>query len=174
MFGLLKALGVVKAAAAVTVLTAATTFAATQVVLPAASSGGQSHAAAGGAAALATQHPALAAPDAAAAAAAGKDVASLQARLLANQDRLLETLQDVLARLQADPNVNQHAVAALENVIKRIESGDTGLSRASQAVAGSQPKGPSGTAPSLPPQAQATLPPQALDHPTATDHPGRP
>jgi hypothetical protein len=37
-------------------------------------------------------------------------------------------------RRQANANVNQHAVDALQKVIDRITNGDTGLNRASDAV----------------------------------------
>lgn len=162
MIGLLKALGLVKAAIAVTALTTVTAFAATQVVLPAASNAGQAHAAA--AAANATDHPSPN-PSAAPQAANGQDTAAVVAILQANEARLVSNLESVLARLEANPNVNQHAKTALESVLQRIQNGDTGLNRAQQAVQGQAPTGPA---------AAPSLPPQASGHPTASSHPGKP
>lgn len=69
------------------------------------------------------------------------------------------------------------AETALQAVLDRIQNGDTGLNRASQAVQGTDsnpPVGPSQSEPTLPSQSHASLPSQALTHPTATDHPGKP
>lgn len=164
MIGLLKALGVVKAATAVAVLTTVTTFAAAQVVLPAASNGGQAHAAAAAANADSANRPS---PNHSAAlqAATGQDTAAVVALLQANEARLVSNLESVLARLEANPNVNEHAKTALESVLQRLQNGDTGLNRAQQAVQGQAPTGPA-AAPSLPPQANG--------HPTASSHPGKP
>lgn len=177
MFGLIKALGVVKAALAIGVLTAATTFTATQVVLPAASANGQDHATAGPANAV--DAPAAVVPDIS----TGKDVQALVDRLSANQQRVLTNLEEVLANLKANPNVNEHATAAIQAVLDQLAPGSGhGLDRATQAVQGqnpNQPAGPGLAGPSLPDQSQASPPPAAdhstnTDHPTATDHPSRP
>jgi hypothetical protein len=141
MIGLLKAIGVVKVAVAVGTLTAVTAFAATQVSLPAASDGGQAHASA------------AAANGEAANPQTGKDVSAITDRLAANKARLLSTLNNVLSRLQANANVNQHAVDALQKVIDRTTNGDTGLNRANDAVTNGG---------------------SSLDHPTASNHPGQP
>lgn len=172
MLGLLKALGIAKSAIAIGALTATTTFAATQVVLPAASATGQGHATAGAANATVQTGPA-AAPDVS----TGKDVQALVERLAANKARLVANLESVLTALEANPNVNEHAKAAIQSVLDRLETGDTGLNRATQAVQGTNPNAPAGTgqtAPNPPSQAQGTLPSQAQGHPTATDHPGKP
>jgi hypothetical protein len=119
MLGLLKAMGVVKAALAIGTLTAVTAFAATQVSLPAASDGGQAHASA---AASNAEAPG-----------SGK-AATVADQLAANKTRLLATLNAVLARLQANTHVNSHATDAIQKVIDRITNSDTGLNRASAAV----------------------------------------
>lgn len=149
MVGLLKAMGVVKAALAVGTLTAVTAFAATQVSLPAASDDGQAHASAAAANSVQT----------------GKDVTTVTDRLATNKARLLATLDDVLGRLEANAHVNAHAIDALTKVIDRITNGDTGLNRASDAVA-------NGGALSDHPTANDH--PSGSDHPSAGDHPGRP
>ncbi len=165
MIGLLKALGIVKSAIAITALTAATTFAASQVVLPAVSNGGQAHASAGAANAvnttLTTNKPATN-PDVS----TGKDTTALVSRLTANETRLVANLESVLSRLEANPNVNEHAKAAIQAVLTRLQ-GDVGLNRAIQAVQGQHPNPPAGGT-------QQTLPSQAQNHPTPTDHPGKP
>lgn len=162
MIGLLKALGLVKSVAAVAVLTTATAFAA-QAALPTVSDPGQAHAAA--AAANANQHavtPDLPDP---ANAASGKDVAAIQTRLAANKARLLEKLEAVLARLEANPKVNAHATDALKKVIERITNGDTGLNRATNAI-------DSQGGPDTP--GQPTLPSQAQNHPGPGNPPSHP
>jgi hypothetical protein len=152
MIGLLKALGVVKTTAAVAALSAATALGA-QAALPAAANLGQSHATAR--AANATT-PDVTDPS------TRKDVAAIQAQLAANKARLLATLNAVLTRLQANPNVNPHATAALQKVIGMIDSGNTGLNRANAAVGGAGGSG------------HSTLPAQAQHHPTPGSHPGKP
>jgi hypothetical protein len=149
MIGLIKALGVVKTAAAVTALTAATALGA-QAVLPTASDQGQAHASAAAANAQNAN-----ANDTS----AGKDIAAIQARLAANEARLLDTLNKVLAKLQANPNANEHAIAALQKVIAQIQNGGVGLNRASDVVGNGAAAGPA-------------APTQAKDHPDANNHPG--
>jgi hypothetical protein len=151
MIGFVKALGVVKTAAAIAAISAAAVVT-TQMALPAAANLGQAHASAGAANASPATTPAT-----------GKDVTAITARLDANQARLLATLEGVLARLEANPDVNAKAIAAVKAAIERIESGDVGLSRAAQAVASAGP--PASPAPSHP---------SATDHPSASSHPGQP
>jgi len=64
-------------------------------------------------------------------------------RLGENQDRLLATLGDVLARLSDNAKVPEAATDALQNVIDRL-GGDIGLNRAMDAV------GANAGAPALP------------------------
>lgn len=117
--------------------------------LPSAADDGQARAAAGAANGQAGQnqsdeHPA-------------ENVAEGQStaldQLAENQDRLLATLGDVLARLSDNENVPDAATDALQNVIDRL-GGDIGLNRAMDAVGGDT------GAPALPE--------------AATNHPGRP
>jgi hypothetical protein len=74
-------------------------------------------------------------------------------QLTENQDRLLATLGDVLARLSGNANVPDAATDALHSVIDRL-GGDIGLNRAADAVGGDT------AAPALPE--------------AATNHPSRP
>jgi hypothetical protein len=74
-------------------------------------------------------------------------------QLAENQDRLLATLGDVLARLSDNENVPDAATDAVQGVIDRL-GGDIGLNRAMDAVGGDT------GAPALPE--------------AATNHPGRP
>jgi len=117
--------------------------------LPSAADKGQAHAAAGAVNGEAGQnhadeHPAENSGD-------GQSTALDQ--LAANQDRLLATLGDVLARLSDNDHVPEAATEALQSVIDRL-GGDIGLNRAMDAVGGDT------GAPALPE--------------AATDHPGRP
>ena len=144
MLGLLKALGVVKSVVAVTALT----------VIPAVAAAAASNAL------VAPDAVSTGAPDAAAIEAR---LAANKARLAANKARLLTTLEGVLTRLQANPKVNAHAIAALKARIAVLTGDTAGLDHASSAVGGA---GGSGAAP--------TLPPQATDHPGPGSHPGQP
>ncbi|MGH2467840.1 MAG: hypothetical protein ACRDGL_08955, partial [Candidatus Limnocylindrales bacterium] len=91
-------------------------------------------------------------------AAAASAQAAVVTRLQANEARLLTTLEGVLARLQANPNANDHAVTALTNVIARAQAADHGLDRAATSVAAARTRPAtthpdSSTRPSLPSQA---------------------
>ncbi len=165
MTGLLHALTVVKSALAIAALSVSLTLAGAGTATPAAPG---------------SQPTPAASPKSA-------DVATI---LAANEARLLDVLETVAKKLEANPNVNEHAKAALEKLIAKIESGKSGLDRAAAAIAGDH------AAPSLPPQAAdhptatdhpepslpapaashpiPTLPAPAANHPTSTDHPGRP
>ena len=117
--------------------------------LPSAADEGQARAAAGAATGQAGQnqadeHPAENAAD-------GQTTALDQ--LAENQERLVATLGDVLARLSDNANVPDAATDALQSVIDRL-GGDIGLNRATDAVGGNT------GAPALPE--------------AATNHPGRP
>jgi hypothetical protein len=176
VIGLIKAAGVVKAAVAVTVLTTATALGA-QAVLPDAASQGQAHAAAGAAnastqgidhatagagnASSQGQDHAAAGP---ANASSGLDTTGIEDKLAANKARLLATLETVLAKLQANTNVNSHAMAAIQKHIDALNAGTSGLDRAATAVG----TGGSGNA------VTPTLPDPAQNHPGPGDHPSQP
>lgn len=74
-------------------------------------------------------------------------------QLAENQERLFNTLNDVLAQLSENENVSDAATEALQNVIDML-GGDIGLNRAMDAVGGDT------GAPDLPE--------------AATNHPGQP
>ena len=93
-----------------------------------------------------------------------KDVAAIQARLLANETRLIATLEAVVARLQANAKANAHAVAAIQKHVDALKAGDSGLNRAAEAV-GKTDKATT---------AKPTLPDKAANHPTPGNHPGKP
>jgi hypothetical protein len=99
--------------------------------LPSAADEGQARAAAGAANGQAEQGQAGAHP----AENTGEGQSSALDQLAANQDRLLATLGDVLARLTDNENVPEAATDALQNVIDRL-GGDIGLNRAMDAVSG--------------------------------------
>jgi hypothetical protein len=99
--------------------------------LPSAADEGQARAAAGAANGQAGQNQADQHPEANTA--EGQSTALDQ--LAENQDRLLATLGDVLARLTDNENVPDAATDALQKVIDRL-GGDIGLNRAMDAVGG--------------------------------------
>ena len=99
--------------------------------LPSAADEGQARAAAGAANGQAGQNQALQRPE--------KNAADGQStalgRLAENQDRLIATLGDVLARLSDNENVPDAAIDALQDVMDRLAV-DVGLNRAMDAVGG--------------------------------------
>ncbi|HEY8921115.1 MAG TPA: hypothetical protein VIN32_00635 [Candidatus Limnocylindria bacterium] len=117
--------------------------------LPSAADEGQARAAAGAADGQAGQSQADTHP----AENTGEGQSTALDQLAENQDRLLATLGDVLARLSANENVPAAATDAVQRVIDRL-GGDIGLNRAMDAVGGNT------GAPDLPE--------------AATNHPGRP
>ncbi len=174
MIGTLKALGIIKGTAAALLLTGATAFATTgalpdsasQTAVAAAAVGlataddgaGNAYAPQAGQASRAgNAHP----PQAEQAAHAAPGVqdadsaADVVAQIAANKARLLDSLNDTLSTL-AGTNANQHAVDGIQGVVDNVQSGDTGLNKATEVVT---------SAPSV------TTP---VEHPTATQHPSRP
>lgn len=165
MLGLIKALGVVKLAAVTALLTTIVAAAAVQPSLPTQASQGQARAAAG----AANRNPRAAAgaangnapsQPATSESGQGPDKAAVVARLGQNRDRVLASLNRVLARLQGS-KANSHATDALQKVIDRIANGTVGLNHAAQVVA-SHGAG------------NASLPGPAANHATPDNHPGRP
>jgi hypothetical protein len=159
MFGLVKALGVVKGAAAVTVLTAVVAAGAVQATLPSQSANGQAHATAGAANGQSSQNngPSTQGDT------QKPDTQAVTDQLAANQQRLLANLNAVLQRL-TDAGANQHAIDALTKVIDKLTNDDIGLNRAQEAVSNQ------GGGPPAPVPASSA----GTDHPTSTNHPGRP
>jgi len=91
----------------------------------------------------------------------GLNETTIQARLAANEARLLSHLQDVLDKVH-----NAHAKAAIQRHIDAINGGQTGLGHAAQVVGGG------GDHPGHPDHPAA--PPQSQDHPNKGNHPGKP
>ena len=98
-------------------------------------------------------------------AAGGPDVAAVQARLAANEARLIATLEAVVARIQANAKASAQAAAAIQKHVDKLTAGDSGLDRAAAAVGGA-----GGSASATKP----TLPDKAKDHPGPGNHPGKP
>ncbi len=90
------------------------------------------------------------------------DVAAVQARLAANEARLLDTLKAVLARLK-----NPHATSAIQKHIDAIEGGDSGLHHAAQVVGGDHSDHPKHSG--KPASAGSSQ-----DHPNHGNHSGKP